>query len=109
MIEAIDNLMAKYQERINQIEDSNEDEDEVSDLGNDIMFLLSLRKKIDENLNDSINPKVNTTALTRFVSNRRNKVIKIIGIPTPKHSTPTIKGSTNHPNAHIKSEFDEDK
>jgi len=50
MIEAVDNLMVKYQERINQIEDL--DEDEVSDLGNDIMFLSSLRKKIDDSLND---------------------------------------------------------
>jgi hypothetical protein len=109
MIEAVDNLMVKYQERINQIEDLDEYEDEVSDLGNDIMFLSSLRKKIDDSLNDSLNPKVNTTNLTKFVSKRRKKVIKITGIPTPKHPTLTIKGSTNLPTAHMKSEFDEDK
>ena len=109
MIEAVDNLMVKYQERISQIEDSDEYEDEVSDLGNDIMFLSSLRKKIDDSLNDSLNPKIDTTALRKFVSKRRKKVIKITGIPTPKPPTPTIKGSTNHPSVHIKSEFDGDK
>jgi hypothetical protein len=105
MIEAVDNLIVKYQERINQIEDSDEYEDEVSDLGNDIMFLSSLRKKIDDSLNGGGNSQANTSIFSR---NRKN-VVKIIGISTPKPPTPTIKALTNHPNAHIKSEFDEDK
>ena len=109
MIEAVDNLIVKYQERINQIEDSDEYEDEVSDLGNDIMFLSSLRKKIDDSLNDSLNPQANTSIFrplsigTRKYSREEIKKAKL------KHLEATIKGSTNHPTAHIKSEFDEDK
>ena len=87
MIEAVDNLMVKYQERINQIEDLDEYEDEVSDLGNDIMFLSSLRKKIDDSLNDSLNPQVSITNLTKFVSKRRKKSSKSQEYPhqNPQH------------------------
>jgi hypothetical protein len=109
MIEAVDNLIEKYQTRIYQIEDLEEYEDEVSDLGNDIMFLSSLRKKIDASLNDSLNPKIDTTALTKFVSSERRNVFKTPKIPTPKTPKSTTKASTNLPNVHIKSEFDEDK
>jgi hypothetical protein len=108
MIEAVDNLMVKYQERINQIEDSDEYEDEVSDLGNDIMFLSSLRKKIDDSLNDSLNPKIDTTALTKYVSKRRKDIWKT-KIPTPKTPKSIKQSSTNLPSVHTKSEFDEDK
>lgn len=112
MLEAVDNLIEKYQTRIYQIEDLDEYEDEVSDLGNDIMFLSSLRKKIDDSLNDSLKP--NTTAILQFLkssksSRKEKKADTIITIPTPKPPTPIIEASTNHPNAHIKSEFDEDK
>jgi hypothetical protein len=109
MIEAVDNLMVKYQERINQIEDSDEYEDEVSDLGNDMMFLSSLRKKIDDSLNDSLNPKVDANALTKYVSKRRKDIWKITKIPTPKTPKSIKQSSTNLPSVHIKSEFDEDK
>jgi len=109
MIEAVDNLMVKYQERINHIEDSDEYEDEVSDLGNDIMFLSSLRKKIDDSLNDSLNPKVDANALTKYVSKRRKDIWKITKIPTPKTPKSIKQSSTNHPSVHTKSEFDEDK
>jgi hypothetical protein len=87
MIEAVDNLIVKYQERINQIEDLDEYEDEVSDLGNDIMFLSSLRKKIDDSLNDSLNPQVSITNLTKFVSKRRKKSSKSQEYPhqNPQH------------------------
>ena len=95
-----------------QIEDLDEYEDEVSDLGNDIMFLSSLRKKIDDSLNDSLKP--NTTAILQFLkssksSRREKKADTITEIPTPKTPKSTTKASTNHPNAHIKSAFDEDK
>jgi hypothetical protein len=119
MIEAVDNLMVKYQERINQIEDSNEDKDvdEVSDLGNDIMFLSSLRKKIDDSLNDSLSPQPNTSifkllsiSIFRSLSIGTRKYSKEeITKPKLKHLEATIKALTNHPNGHIKSEFDEDK
>jgi hypothetical protein len=117
MIEAVDNLMVKYQERINQIEDLDEYEDEVSDLGNDIMFLSSLRKKIDESLNDSVSPQSNTSifkllsiSLFRSLSIGTRKYSKEeITKPKLKHLEARIKALTNHPNGHIKSEFDEDK
>lgn len=115
MIEAVDNLMVKFQERINQIEDSDEYED--SDLGNDIMFLSSLRKKIDESLNDSVSPQPNTSifkllsiSLFRSLSIGTRKYSKEeITKPKLKHLKPITKASTNHPTGHIKSEFDEDK
>ncbi len=108
MIESLDNLMTKYQERINQIEDL----DEVSDLGNDIMFLLSLRKKIDNNLNNSLNPRsesFHVHKIGRGVIVSRKKSQKIIRIPSLKHLEPITKALTNLPNGHIKSEFDEGK
>ncbi|MDZ8107587.1 MAG: hypothetical protein RM338_18470 [Nostoc sp. DedQUE12a] len=56
IIEAIDGLIEKYQERLNQIEDI--DEDEASDLGNDTMFLESLRRKLANSLNNSTNTNI---------------------------------------------------
>ncbi|MEH1950120.1 MAG: hypothetical protein V7K77_24670 [Nostoc sp.] len=56
IIEAIDRLIEKYQERLNEIEDTNEDE--ASDLGNDTMFLESLRRKLANSLNNSTNTNV---------------------------------------------------
>ncbi|MHC5597494.1 MAG: hypothetical protein ACYTXC_16405 [Nostoc sp.] len=53
IIEAIDRLIEKYQERLNEIEDTNEDE--ACDLGNDTMFLESLRRKLANSLNNSTN------------------------------------------------------
>ncbi|MDZ8188602.1 MAG: hypothetical protein RMX96_27575 [Nostoc sp. ChiSLP02] len=55
IIEAIDRLIEKYQERLNEIEDINEDE--ASDLGNNTMFLESLRRKLANSLNNSTNAK----------------------------------------------------
>jgi hypothetical protein len=55
IVEAIDHLIEKYQERLKQIEDI--DEDEASDLGNDTMFLESLRRKLGDSLNKSISPE----------------------------------------------------
>ncbi|MFN6502350.1 MAG: hypothetical protein RMX65_035925 [Nostoc sp. DedQUE01] len=53
IIEGIDGLIEKYQEQLNQIEDI--DEDEASDLGNDTMFLESLRRKLANSLNNGTN------------------------------------------------------
>ncbi|WP_414562406.1 MULTISPECIES: hypothetical protein [unclassified Anabaena] len=55
IVEAIDNLIEKYQERLQQIEEI--DEDEASDIGNDTMFLESLRKKLANSLNDNASSK----------------------------------------------------
>jgi hypothetical protein len=111
MIEAVDNLMEKYQQRINQIEELEEYEDEVSDLGNDIMFLSSLRKKIDDSLNASLKP--NTAAINQFlkrsISSRGRKKSDMIISTNPTPPKPIIPPSTNPQNAHKKSDFDEDK
>lgn len=55
IVEAIELLIEKYQERLKQIEDI--DEDEASDLGNDTMFLESLRRKLGDSLNKNISPE----------------------------------------------------
>lgn len=47
LIEAIDNLIKIYEERL---DNENIDEDEISDIGNDYMFLETLRIDIANNL-----------------------------------------------------------
>ncbi|NET70720.1 MAG: hypothetical protein F6K62_07035 [Sphaerospermopsis sp. SIO1G2] len=111
MIEAVDNLIQNYQQRINKIEDLEEYEYEVSDLGNDIMFLSSLRKKIDDGLNASLKP--NTAAIKEFlkrsITSRERKKRDTIISTTPTPPKPIKPPSTNPQNAHKKSDFDEDK
>ena len=48
IIEAIDHLIKEYNERLLAIEEKEEDEDEASELGNDFMFLESLRTELEE-------------------------------------------------------------
>lgn len=55
LIEAIDNLIDKYQERLKSIEDV--DEDEASDLGNDCMFLTALKGDLAKSLEQSVSPQ----------------------------------------------------
>lgn len=57
ILEAINNLLNKYNSRLEQIEDQEEYEDEAADLSNDSMFLESLKSEIEHNLNrgESIN------------------------------------------------------
>jgi hypothetical protein len=57
IIEAIDNLIEKYQERLKSIEDVDEDEDEASDLGNDCMFLTALKGDLAKSLEQSVSPQ----------------------------------------------------
>jgi hypothetical protein len=52
IIEAIDNLIDNYQERIEAIQDI--DEDEASDLGNDCMFLECLRQDLAKSLEHEV-------------------------------------------------------
>jgi hypothetical protein len=47
IIEAIDNLIKVYEERLDS---ENIDEDEISDIGNDSMFLQTLRVDLTNNL-----------------------------------------------------------
>ncbi|MGL5806459.1 MAG: hypothetical protein ACRC2R_21180 [Xenococcaceae cyanobacterium] len=50
IIEAIDCLLEKYEERLTEIEDVEDYEDEASDLGNDKMFLESLKSEIEHTI-----------------------------------------------------------
>ena len=50
ILEAIDHLIKEYNERLSIIEEKEEDEDEASDLGNDCMFLESLRTELEKSL-----------------------------------------------------------
>ena len=52
IIEAIDNLIDNYQERIEAIQDI--DEDEASDLGNDCMFLECLRQDLAKSVDGEV-------------------------------------------------------
>ncbi len=51
ILESIDRLLNQYNTRLEKIEDSEEHEDEVSDLANDCMFLESLKSEIELNMN----------------------------------------------------------
>jgi hypothetical protein len=50
IIEAIDYLLEKYARRLTEIEDDEDCEDEASDLGNDKMFLESLKSEIEHTI-----------------------------------------------------------
>lgn len=52
IIEAIDNLIDNYQERIKAIQDI--DEDEASDLSNDCMFLECLRQDLAKSVEHEV-------------------------------------------------------
>lgn len=58
IIEAIEHQINAYQERLQVIEDIEEDEDEAADLGNDIKFLELLLADMKKSLehNTSVNP-----------------------------------------------------
>lgn len=50
ILEAINHLLNQYNTRLKKIEDQEEYEDEAADLGNDSMFLESLKSEIEKNL-----------------------------------------------------------
>ena len=62
IIEAIDHLIKEYNERLLAIEENEEDEDEASDLGNDCMFLESLRTELEESLSQGNTLKLPETS-----------------------------------------------
>ena len=64
IIEAIDRLMETYQERLNNIEDI--DEDEAADLGNDSMFLAALRTDLAKSLEQGVSPQTKDSSLTNL-------------------------------------------
>jgi len=50
IIEAINHLIKKYEEELLAIEENEEEEDKASDLGNDYMFLESLKTELEKSL-----------------------------------------------------------
>jgi hypothetical protein len=74
IIEAIDYLLEKYDRRLVEIEDDEDSEDEASDLGNDKMFLESLKSEIEhtietrKNLNLANEPQVESSTSLEKIS-----------------------------------------
>ncbi len=60
IVEAIDRLLDLYNNRLLEIEDLEEYEDEASDLSNDCMFLETLKSEIRENIDAGENINSNT-------------------------------------------------
>lgn len=52
IVEALNHLIDTYNKRLSEIEDLEEYEDEASELGNDTLFLESLRAEIEKTLNN---------------------------------------------------------
>ena len=66
ILEAINNLLSQYNSRLEEIEDLEEYEDEASDLGNDCMFLESLKSEIEQNIDKS--EKINLSVSSKTES-----------------------------------------
>ncbi len=60
ILEALDSLLNSYNSRLEEIEDREEYEDEVSDLSNDCMFLETLRSDIQQNIDSGETINSNT-------------------------------------------------
>ena len=63
IVEAIDHLIKEYNERLLAIEENEENEDEASDLGNDCMFLESLRTELEKSLSQGNTIKLSETSI----------------------------------------------
>jgi molybdopterin converting factor small subunit len=85
IIEAIDTLMEKYREKYNELEDI--DEDEASDLGNDIYFLESLREDLENNIRKYSHSK-------EMLSSKN--VVSELEENLPKEENSSQKTSKNH-------------
>lgn len=73
IIEALNNLINKYNQRLEEIEDNDEYDDEASELGNDALFLESLRTELENNLNENKTYSLATT----YADNLLNSVLKL--------------------------------
>ena len=51
--EALENLLNKYDRRLEKIEDIEECEDEASDIDNDYLFVESLKQEIEKNISQN--------------------------------------------------------
>ena len=60
ILEAIDRLLDLYNNRLLEIEDLEEYEDEAADLSNDCMFLETLKSEMQENIDAGENINSNT-------------------------------------------------
>lgn len=81
IIEAIDNLIEKYQTRLNYLEDV--DEDEASDIGNDSMFLVALRRDLTKSLDQSISHQMLESSGSSFQETKDNSSDKLEGLSLP--------------------------
>lgn len=72
IIEALNNLINKYNQRLEEIEDNDEYDDEASELGNDALFLESLRTKLENNLNEN-----ETYLVTTYADSLLNSILKL--------------------------------
>ena len=63
IIEAIDRLLDQYNNRLEEIEDLEEYEDEASDLSIDCMFLETLKSEIQKNIDAGENINSNTASM----------------------------------------------
>lgn len=64
ILEAINRLLDQYNNRLEEIEDLEEYEDEASDLSNDCMFLETLKSEIQKNIDAGENINSNTAPMT---------------------------------------------
>lgn len=64
ILEAINHLLERYKNRLSQIEELEEYEDEASDLENDSMFLESLKLEIEQNLDKGKSINLSTLSST---------------------------------------------
>ncbi|MBW4533743.1 MAG: hypothetical protein KME09_07370 [Pleurocapsa minor HA4230-MV1] len=53
ILEALEHLLSRYDTRLKEIEDLEEYEEEASDLGNDYLFLESLKLEIEKNIHNN--------------------------------------------------------
>ena len=62
ILEAIDRLLDLYNNRLEEIEEQEEYEDEASDLSNDCMFLETLKSEIQQNIDagENVNSKTSS-------------------------------------------------
>ena len=73
ILEALTNLMNKYERRIKDIEDIEEYEDEVSDLDNDYLFVESLKIEIEKSISEHESVDYN---LSPIVTQNLESIIK---------------------------------
>lgn len=72
ILEALEHLLSRYDTRLKEIEDLEEYDDEASDLGNDYLFVESLKLEIEKNINN--NESSNHDALYQLLAARNCSV-----------------------------------